>query len=300
MVCLKLQTCDAWIFPIQDALSYQLDLHSISTIHDLMHRYETRFPESSKGLRYFVRERRFKRLVKYSEKILVDSELGKRQVIDSYQGVEDRIIPLPYVTNISNEMEMADEVFEMSYDLPDKFMFYPAQFWKHKNHENLIKAVERVAKNNPDISVVLTGSKDREYDNISALVEASNLQDNIYFTGFIPDAALYHFYKRARFLIMPTYFGPTNIPPLEALSLNCPMALSNNYAMPEQAKNAALYFHPDNIDEMSIVISKLWNDDDVIKELKKFGEIVRTGWTIDQFSERLDFHLRTLQPRIGI
>lgn len=42
------------------------------------------------------------------------------------------------------------------------------------------------------------------------------------------------FYRRARRMVMPTYFGPTNIPPLEANALGCPVAVSKVYGMPEQ------------------------------------------------------------------
>ena len=47
---------DIIIFPNQDYLSFQLDTKTVSTIHDLMHIYESRFPEVSSGLRYFYRQ----------------------------------------------------------------------------------------------------------------------------------------------------------------------------------------------------------------------------------------------------
>ncbi len=41
--------CDIWIFPTQDPLSYQVKLPVVSTVHDLMHRYEPFFPEVSRN-----------------------------------------------------------------------------------------------------------------------------------------------------------------------------------------------------------------------------------------------------------
>ena len=59
---------------------------------------------------------------------------------------------------------------------------------------------------------------------------------------------------------MPTIGGPTNIPPLEAILCECPMAVSNIYAMPEQLKNASLYFDPNSEKNMAEVMEELWTN----------------------------------------
>lgn len=69
--------CDLWVFPAQDPLSWQLQgVKTISTIHDLMHRYQPSYPEVGSKLRYGVREHRFSSITKYCDAILVDSEVG--------------------------------------------------------------------------------------------------------------------------------------------------------------------------------------------------------------------------------
>jgi len=50
-------------------------------------------------------------------------------------------------------------------------------------------------------------------------------------------------------MIMPTFFGPTNIPPLEAIAVGCPVAVSNIYGMPHQLGDAALYFNPTRVEK---------------------------------------------------
>ena len=46
------EECDLWIFPSQDIWSYCLPLDTVVTVHDLMHRYERRFPEASSKKMY--------------------------------------------------------------------------------------------------------------------------------------------------------------------------------------------------------------------------------------------------------
>jgi glycosyltransferase involved in cell wall biosynthesis len=86
---------------------------------------------------------------------------------------------------------------------------------------------------------------------------------------------------------MPTFFGPTNIPPLEALSFGCPVAVSRIYAMPEQLGDAALYFDPNSVQEMSQVLVRLWNDDDLCNELRVRGQQRLDSWTPVHFAARL-------------
>ena len=114
---MKKLNCNLWIFPSQDLQTYHMDGIVIGTIHDLMHRYESKFPEVSSKYRYFLRENRFKNIVKNSSLILVDSKLGKKQVIESYMAESSKIIPLPYITPFyikdSNERQDFDEYYSL-------------------------------------------------------------------------------------------------------------------------------------------------------------------------------------------
>ena len=70
-------------------------------------------------------------------------------------------------------------------------------------------------------------------------------------------------YKLSKALVMPTYFGPTNIPPVEAWSLNVPVIYSSY--LKNHGKNAALYFDPDSEDDLIRALKDL----DSIKLKKK-------------------------------
>ena len=79
---------------------------------------------------------------------------------------------------------------------------------------------------------------------------------------------------------MPTYYGPTNIPPIEANLLDCPVAVSDIYGMREQLGDAALFFDPNNEVEIAEIIRNYWLDDDLCDEMKKRGR--RTAWKFTQ------------------
>lgn len=255
--------CDIWIFPSQDLHTSHIKSKVIGTIHDLMHRYEGAFPEVSSGFRFFLRENRYKNILRSSKIILVDSLCGKNQVIESYNINNKSIKVLPYIRprHIVNNYERID--FNKHYDLPKKFIFYPAQFWEHKNHLRLLKAIKIVSRKHSDISLVLTGAKKHNFNLVKKEVEKLGLSKHVHFKGYIQDKDMRGFYIRARAMVFPSFFGPTNIPPLEAISLNCIPLVSNIYGMSEQLGDCALYFDPNDHIDIANKIIEIWKDDKI-------------------------------------
>ena len=291
------ENCDLWIFPAQDTWSYILPVPSLSVIHDLMHRYERRFPEVSNGLTFRQREKHYKYICRHSKGILVDSEVGKIHVMESYQVNENILHVLPYIAPSYIDKEETNFKNNLKYDLPQKFFFYPAQFWKHKNHEQLVRTVGNLLDRIPELKMVFAGSPKNAYSEVKTLVSNLSLSDHIIFLGYIPDEDMASIYRRARALIMPTFFGPTNIPPLEAFSLGCPVAVSNIYGMPEQVGNAALLFDPSSETEMAEVMHRLWTDEELCKTLSRKGKERAATWNKVGFQKRFEAILNSLTTK---
>lgn len=255
----------------------------ISPVHDLMHRYEPDFPEVRNN--FDRREIYMKCLAKYTTCILVDSKLGKKQFEESYLRECTRkphIFILPFVVP-----EHIWNVAEEYIDVPDKYVFYPAQFWKHKNHINLVKAIKTLKDAIPDIHLVLVGSERNNCKEIKKYIINNGLENHITILGFVSNENITYLYRHAVGMIMPSYFGPTNIPPLEAMALGCPVAVSNKYAMPEQIGKAGLLFDPDSPEEIADCIKQLWTDENLREKLRKLGNRRVQRWTKHEFGEKL-------------
>ena len=279
--------CGLWFFPAQDELTWQIDVPVMGTIHDLMHRYEQGFPEAGNWWRKRLREHRFRSIAWGSLAIIVDSELGKQQVIESYGVQKELVYALPYIApdHVRQTHERND--FDAFYQLPKKYYFYPAQFWKHKNHMRLVDALAEARKVFPDMVLIFSGGKNHEYDKINRHVSELRLEDAVRFVGYVPDEDIGGFYSRARGLVMPTFFGPTNIPPLEAMASGCPVLISKTYGMPEQCGSAALYFDPNSVTEIRDRMIKLWTDDQLYRQLSVHGLMRTKAWGHQQFEQRL-------------
>lgn len=284
---LLMEKCDLWIFPSPTAKSFQIAVPALVSIHDLMHRYERRFPESSAGWEYFSRERNLANICRWAKGVLVDSETGRRHLLESYNIAEERLHVLPYVAPKYMLAAKSRPDFDTRYPLPAKFLFYPAQFWEHKNHKGLIEAMGFLKVEIPDLKLVLAGSPKNAHEKVVELVHSHNLADDVIFLGYVPDDDMPELYRRARALVMPTFYGPTNIPPLEAFVAGCPVAISGIYGMPEQVGDAALLFNPESSEEIAGCIRKLWFDDALCARLIERGKKRAEAWGREQFDERL-------------
>lgn len=281
------QRCHLWIFPAQDVWTYAFPTTTLGVIHDLMHRYEPNFPEVSSFGLFRRRERHYRRICDHARGICVDSEIGKQQVMDSYNAIADRLYVLPFVAPTYIHSDVVPCNFDQRYHLPEKFIFYPAQFWPHKNHIRLLQALANLHPALPDLHLILAGSKKNGYANIVNEIALLGLQDRVQILGYVPEQDMPVLYRRAVALVMPTFFGPTNIPPLEAMAVGCPMAVSDIYAMPEQVGDAALLFNPNSVEEMANAIFRLATEEKLRQQLIEKGKKQMALWGQVQFNRRL-------------
>lgn len=289
------QKFDFIIFPSSDTIACLVNANVIGTIHDLMHRYERRFKESGSIFRFLFRENYYKKLLLSSIAVLVDSHLGEKQVLDSYKKVKAKIFALPYIAPDYIYSEVVSQQSLSNYpDSNGKYLFYPAVFWPHKNHINLIKAIKILKERGQLIKLLLGGKKQNEYTKLLQFVNDNGLEEQVKFLGYVPDVDIIHLYRNAFAMIMPTFYGPTNIPPIEAILLNCPPIVSNKYGMPEQFEDAALYFDPNSSLEIADAIESLLTNSKLRDEFLEKGEKIKGKFSQERFVSDFDYILRNL------
>ncbi len=284
--------CDLVIFPSQNITSYQINKKSLSTIHDLMHRYENQFSEYTRNI-ILQRDNHYQNMCKYCDGILVDSKMGKNHVIDSYRVKKNKIFTLPFIVPKYLLKKHKINVFK-KFGIKENYLFYPAQFWEHKNHINLVKAFNEVLKKNKNISLVFCGAKKNHFNEVYNFVKLKNLQKKIYFLGRVPDNDMSSLYSNAIATVYPSLCGPTNIPPLESISLNTPLICSNAYSMKNQMENSAIFFNPKNYKNISKKINLVLNNKKLRNKLVKNGRKKISKYNIKHFSRLLEKYIYNL------
>jgi len=125
------------------------------------------------------------------------------------------------------------------------YMFYPANFWPHKNHKMLIVAYSMFLARHPEcnLDLVLTGALEMQQ---ALMKDASRigLSGRIHFLGFVPSDKLQAIWQGCDFLVYPSLYEGFGIPVLEAMTFGKPVICSNVTSLPEVAGDAAIYFDP--------------------------------------------------------
>jgi glycosyltransferase involved in cell wall biosynthesis len=124
------------------------------------------------------------------------------------------------------------------------FLLYPASPLPAKNHEMLLEAFSRVARDLPDLRLVLVGPLTHNWERVRAAAVEHGVADRTDILGHVSLRELVWLYEKARALVFPSLFEGFGIPVLEAMALGCPVAASNATSVPEVAGDACILFDP--------------------------------------------------------
>ena len=213
----------------------------VAPIWDLMHRHFD-YPEVTINHEQLYRDLININMIAKAKCIFAESNAGKDDIIRHYGGFVSTeklkvvdILPCDYLESSSSvACSLRNEITELG---KKRFFLYPAQYWAHKCHKTLILAASLLKQQGiSDFRLVFTGSygdrhRAANYLSLVKLVEEHNVSDLVQFLGFVEKQELDFLYRNALCLLMPSAFGPTNLPPLEALMRGCPVAVSSAYGM---------------------------------------------------------------------
>jgi glycosyltransferase involved in cell wall biosynthesis len=221
-------------------------LKFITTVWDLCHRDFPEFPEVSRHGEFHRREYHYTHNLADAFLVLTDSPHLSQALIQRYGLDPERILPMPYSPSpfLATEHSLpTDEVLAI-YNLKPGYYFYPAQFWAHKNHARIIEALQLLRDRNIRPHCVFCGKDYGTRTLIEERIKRLDLADQVSILDFVPEEHVRGLYLGSDVIIMPTYFGPTNIPPLEAWLLDRPLIYSKYLS--EHAGDAALLVDPDD------------------------------------------------------
>lgn len=223
-------------------------LNYIFTVFDLCHRDFPEFPEVRAFGAFERRELLFKSTLGKACLVVADSHELKHKLQLYFAVDPKRILVMPFqpaIECVANTNKETDEDVLSYYSLAPGYLFYPAHFWSHKNHVRILEALEIFEDRTGYIpSCVFTGADKGNLTIVSQMANRMRQNSSIRFLGFVPNEHISALYRSAAALVMPTYFGPTNLPPLEALALGIPIIYPSHLS--DQLGNAAIYFDADD------------------------------------------------------
>lgn len=225
------------------------DLPYVMTVFDIEHVRQPWFPEVSAGGEWERRHHHYSRFIPRATRVIVPNEAGRDQVVQHFRIDPERVLCLGHPTSsfareaAGRERLPRERVEKL--DVSPPYLFYPAQFWPHKNHAALFEAVAGLARDGGETyDLVLVGSDQGWLDHVRSLARETGVSERVKFLGFMQTDDLVALYQHAHALTYVSFFGPENLPPLEAFALGCPVIAADVPGAREQLGEAAILVPP--------------------------------------------------------
>ena len=254
------------------------EINYISTVWDLCHRDYPEFPEVRKNKIFESREIRYHSVLPRAVSIIVESELGKKNVVNRYGVDQERVYVIPFqpgneLGKIKGEGNFFICDIRKKYELNFQYIFYPAQFWAHKNHIYILEGLRLLEeKYSIRIGAIFSGIDKGNLEYVRAYVKYLKLESRVKFIGFVDKDEITCLYLQALALVMPSYFGPTNLPPLEAFQLGVPVIYSDKSGLRDQVGDAAMLIDLTNPISLAQNLRNLIEDDKLKLRLIQSGK----------------------------
>jgi len=209
----------------------------IITIHDMIHMRVHTEQSWKKNAYYFLVQRR---IVRHSPCVLTVSHYSKNEICEWYGIPESRVAVVGNGVSSAFSPEGCKSVRSHGYFVS------VVNAKKYKNLPFLLQAFAKV-QHSVRCDLVIVAKPDAL---LLSLVEQLNLFNRVQFVHEISDEDLASIYRGALCLIMPSRYEGFGLPVIEAMASGCPVLCSNATSLPEVAGDAAVFFDPEEIDEL--------------------------------------------------
>ncbi len=216
----------------------------VYSIWEMQHKSIPYFPEyrdpKYSQSNYRLREESYKYASDRAFKIIVDTDTTKTDIQNAYNCSRNNFfeiqafvpdLPSYYEKNKNNHN--FDRIFDELKLPKKKILFYPAQFWPHKNHVYLIKSLELLLRKNiDDFILVFTGHDKGNKQYIRNEIDKKNLQKHVFIYDYLSLEQIVSLYLNSFALTMPSLVGRSSLPLREAFYFKLPVFYSGGILDP--------------------------------------------------------------------
>jgi glycosyltransferase involved in cell wall biosynthesis len=259
------------LFPVMDIPVRSTNPNCIiaSWIPDLQHKV---YPEFFSKRNLFMREARFKKIIDKSDALALSSNDSLRDVKNFYKINKDkiRLHVMPFVSMIQdiNLTEYTELV--KKYEISTPYFLVSNQFYAHKNHIVVLKAIKELKKSGIAFRVYLTGKTEDYrnplfYETLTGFIKENDLQNEAKILGIIPREDQLGLLKNSLAVIQPSKFEGWSTIIEDAKTMQKQVICSNIDVHKEQMGEKAFYFNPDSFEELTNLMMLFLSGKDVSK-----------------------------------
>ena len=259
------QRLDLWFCPLMYALPLEVEIPVVNTIPDLQHEH---FPEFFGGRELAFRTMGYRYSCMRAATTIGISEFVAQDLLKRYQ--LDRVVGIPLALDPSLAVgtdvarRLVDRV-RLKYRLDEPFLYYPANGWRHKDHETLLRAFQIIREKRRDVKLVLTGWPFDVMDRLRPMFENFDEARAVRHLGYVDRRDTIGLYAASSAMVFPSRFEGFGLPLLEAMSVGTPIVCSPVASIPEVAGDVALYVDPGQPAALASAVLRVL-EDDILRE----------------------------------
>jgi glycosyltransferase involved in cell wall biosynthesis len=253
---------------------------SVITVHDLAFLLYPHFL-TKESARYYGH---IDQAVRWTDHIIAVSESTRRDTIQHLGVPEDKITVVYEAANpIYRPVDRAEaqEQVRNRTGVDGPYVLFVGTIEPRKNVPTLLRALWQLGQcYKQDVRLVLAGGRGWLFEDAFAVVEELDLQDRVHFVGRVSSEDLLYLYNAADLLTLPAFYEGFGLPPLEAMACGLPVVVSNVASLPEVVGDAGLLVDPHDVDELTVAMWRVLNDDALRQEMREKGlrQATRFSW----------------------
>lgn len=189
--------------------SYNLKISSIINFHDIIHKTHPEFLEKREVI---IRNVIYQNSANSADFIIASSKTMKKEFVSFMRLKVNKIILINEGVDKNFTLKVKNK------KIKKKYFFYPAQFWIHKNHIQLIKEFTKFkVKTKSKIRLYLCGKRKKYFTKVEKYIKSNKIKDVIYL-GELSSNELKKYYNNCEAVVMPSLYESSSLVILEAIS----------------------------------------------------------------------------------
>jgi glycosyltransferase involved in cell wall biosynthesis len=266
----------------------------VVTVHDLIYRH---LPAAHSGMRALAMRLLVPLAVRRSDRVLVDSDATKRDLVQFLHTPPERIDVVPLGTAVRPAADALDETETRArFALGDRPVLLSLS--AKREHKNLGVLLEALAMLPSRPVLILAGYPTRHEQDLRRQAQSLGVAVDVRWPGWLSPTELEGLWRLTCAFVFPSLHEGFGLPVLEAMARGVPVACSNASSLPEVAGDAALLFDPRDPRSVADALRRLLVAGEDIERLRSAGYARAAHFTWERTArETLASYERALPSR---
>ncbi len=239
----------------------------VVTVHDLIYRH---LPGAHHGMRSLAMRVLVPLAVRRSDRVIVDSEATKRDLVELLRALPERIDVVPLgIGALQRADPLPERDVRARFGLGDRSVLLSLS--AKREHKNLGALLEALAALPSRPVLILAGYPTPHERELRLRAQALGIADDVRWPGWLTPSELEGLWRLTSAFVFPSLYEGFGLPVLEAMARGVPVACSNASSLPEVAGEAALMFDPRDPRSIAVALERLLHPGPEIEALKAAG-----------------------------